>query len=98
MAGRPNTSLLFLVSLLLLITFSDIAEIASQSVPIVARQLHKRSHACFSALSAAQSASVFLLALMATSKFALATITGRPRQEDPSALEILLYDSNSIIG
>jgi len=31
---------------------------------------------------------VFLLGLMATRKHALAIITGRPRKEDPSALDL----------
>ncbi|PON93590.1 hypothetical protein TorRG33x02_105740 [Trema orientale] len=45
------------------------------------------NHACFSAKNAATSAFVCLLATMATKLCALATTTGRPREEDPSALE-----------
>ena len=45
------------------------------------------SHACSSARNAATSAFVFLLASMATKLCALATITGRPREEDPNAPE-----------
>ncbi|XXG55434.1 hypothetical protein AAC387_Pa03g3102 [Persea americana] len=52
-----------------------------------ARQRHTGNHACSSASSAALSACVFLLALMETSRPALATTTGRPRKEDPNALD-----------
>jgi len=44
-----------------------------------------RNRVCFSARSAVPSACVCLLELMATSRFALATITGRPKEEDPNA-------------
>ncbi|CAI9109698.1 OLC1v1009570C1 [Oldenlandia corymbosa var. corymbosa] len=47
------------------------------------------SLACSSARNAAASASVFPLAFMATKVFALATITGRPKKEDPSALNLI---------
>ncbi|GAV69370.1 hypothetical protein CFOL_v3_12871 [Cephalotus follicularis] len=51
-------------------------------------QIHNtRSHACSFAKSAVPSACVCLQELMATSKFALATMTGRPREEDPNALD-----------
>ena len=46
-----------------------------------------RSHACSSAKSAVPNACVSLQELMATSKSALVIITGRPKEEDPSALE-----------
>ncbi|KAK6244233.1 hypothetical protein QUC31_010642 [Theobroma cacao] len=44
------------------------------------------SHACSSARSAAPSACVCHQELMETSNSALATTIGRPREEDPSAL------------
>ncbi|KAF9663731.1 hypothetical protein SADUNF_Sadunf17G0082600 [Salix dunnii] len=45
------------------------------------------SHACSSVRSAARSASAFPQGIMGIKLCALATITGRPRKEDPSALE-----------
>lgn len=51
-------------------------------------QIHNtRNRVCFSARSAVPSACVCLLELMATSRFALATTTGRPKEEDPNAPE-----------
>ncbi|KAF1860077.1 hypothetical protein Lal_00027930 [Lupinus albus] len=44
-------------------------------------------HACSIAQSVVPNAYVYLLELMATSKFVLAIITGRPRGEDLNALE-----------
>ncbi|KAK9271479.1 hypothetical protein L1049_001838 [Liquidambar formosana] len=64
-----------------------VPQIANQGALIVARRHPTKSHACSSASNAAPSASVFLQALMATSKCALATTTGRPKKEDPNALE-----------
>ncbi|KAK6920872.1 hypothetical protein RJ641_014550, partial [Dillenia turbinata] len=61
------------------------------------------SHACSSARNVAQHASVCLLVTMATSKYALATTTGRPRKVDPNALDIapkrtkLLFPSTNFI-
>lgn len=52
-----------------------------------AQKQHTRSHACSSARNAVQSVCVCQLAPMATSKPALATITGRPRGVDLNALE-----------
>ncbi|KAK3225432.1 hypothetical protein Dsin_005294 [Dipteronia sinensis] len=46
-----------------------------------------RRHVCSSARNAAQNACVCLQELMETSISALATITGRPRTEDPNVLE-----------
>ncbi|XVE68140.1 hypothetical protein DITRI_Ditri09bG0045400 [Diplodiscus trichospermus] len=46
------------------------------------------SHACSSVRNAAANASVFLQGIMGTKLCALATTTGRPRKEDPSALEL----------
>ncbi|KAL5745181.1 hypothetical protein ACOSP7_026327 [Xanthoceras sorbifolium] len=60
---------------------------ANRGARIDARLRHTRSHACFSARNAAQSACVCLLELMETSRSALATIIGRPRKEDPNALK-----------
>lgn len=48
-----------------------------------------RSHVCFSAKNVAESVFVFPLASMETSKFALATITGRQREEDQNALRFI---------
>lgn len=44
------------------------------------------NHACFSVKSAVPSACVYPLATMGIRQCALATTTGRPRREDPSAL------------
>ena len=52
-----------------------------------AQRHNTRSRACSSAKSAVPSAYVCLLGLMATSRFALATTTGRPKGEDPNAPE-----------
>ncbi|KAK3018774.1 hypothetical protein RJ639_005237, partial [Escallonia herrerae] len=61
---------------------------ADRDVRIVARQLRTKSHACFSASSAAPSAFACLQALMATNRHALATTAGRPSKADPNALEL----------
>ncbi|CAN6695033.1 unnamed protein product [Malus baccata var. baccata] len=53
-----------------------------RDVQVGARLQHTRSLVCFSAKSVAPSACVCLLEHMETNKFALATITGRPREED----------------
>ncbi|KAF3445205.1 hypothetical protein FNV43_RR14899 [Rhamnella rubrinervis] len=88
MAARPSTSLLLIVlSLLLLVAFSDMAENALGSAKVVARIQVTRSHACSSAKSAVDHVVVFLLAPMETKVFAVATTAGRPRKEDPNALE-----------
>ncbi|KAF1880992.1 hypothetical protein Lal_00023022 [Lupinus albus] len=50
-----------------------------------------RSHACSSAKSVVPSVYVFLLELMATSKFVLAITTGRPKEEDPNAPEFSYF-------
>ncbi|CAA2989850.1 Hypothetical predicted protein [Olea europaea subsp. europaea] len=55
--------------------------------PVDAQKHLSRSHACSSVKNAVQSVCVCLLAHMATSKYALATITGKPREVDQSALE-----------
>ncbi|XWS43091.1 hypothetical protein CRYUN_Cryun16bG0072000 [Craigia yunnanensis] len=52
-----------------------------------AQRHNTRSHACSSAISAASSACVCHRELMETIKSALATTIGRPREEDPSALD-----------
>ncbi|XVF16621.1 hypothetical protein REPUB_Repub10bG0048300 [Reevesia pubescens] len=46
------------------------------------------SPACSSVRNAARNACVFLQGIMATKLCALATTTGRPRKEDPSALKL----------
>lgn len=66
-------------------------QIVNQGVLTVALQLHTRSHACFSARSVVQNAYAFLLVHMATSKFALATTTGRQKEEDQNAPETLNF-------
>ncbi|KAK8556866.1 hypothetical protein V6N12_003257 [Hibiscus sabdariffa] len=45
------------------------------------------SHACSSVRNAARNACVCPLGIMGTKLFALATTTGRPRKDDPNALE-----------
>uniref|UniRef100_A0A803L978 Legume lectin domain-containing protein n=1 Tax=Chenopodium quinoa TaxID=63459 RepID=A0A803L978_CHEQI len=86
--------------LLALIAFSMLATVALANNPYGpgsltinlhnvqggARTLNTANHACFSATNAAGSAFVFHQASMATSKFALATTTGRPNRVAPSAL------------
>lgn len=54
-----------------------------------AQRQHSRSRACSFARSVAPSACVCLLELMETNNFVLVTITGKPREEDPNALEEL---------
>ncbi|KAJ1385181.1 hypothetical protein SESBI_41873 [Sesbania bispinosa] len=50
-----------------------------------------RNHACSSAISAVLNACVCLLELMETKMFAHAITTGRPKEEDPNALETLKF-------
>ncbi|KAH7557185.1 hypothetical protein JRO89_XS11G0069700 [Xanthoceras sorbifolium] len=50
------------------------------------RRHNTRSHACSFAKSAVPSACVCLLVFMETRSHVLATITGRPREEDPNVL------------
>ncbi|KAF8403587.1 hypothetical protein HHK36_011691 [Tetracentron sinense] len=57
-----------------------------RAAPLDAQRQLTRSHACSSAKSVAPSACVCLRAHTETSSLALATITGRPRGEDPNAL------------
>lgn len=55
---------------------------------LIDAQTHNtRSHAYSFATSVVPSVCVCLLAIMATSRFALATTTGRPKGEDPNALK-----------
>lgn len=63
-----------------------------QGAPPGAQPQHTRSHACSSAKSAVQSACVCLPARMGTNSLALATTTGRPREEGPNALENSCFD------
>ncbi|XVF56236.1 hypothetical protein PTKIN_Ptkin06aG0102500 [Pterospermum kingtungense] len=65
---------------------ASIPKSAGHAAPQDAQRHNTRSHACSSAISAAPSACVCHLVLMETSKSALATTTGRPSEEDPSAL------------
>ncbi|XWS73611.1 hypothetical protein CRYUN_Cryun02cG0143400 [Craigia yunnanensis] len=55
-----------------------------------ALQQRTRSHACFSVKSAVPSAYVCLQAHMETNNIAHATTTGRPREEAPNALRLLV--------
>ncbi|CAL5365072.1 unnamed protein product [Camellia sinensis] len=99
MARHQYNTLFMLVSLLLLlITFSNVAEgynrlrpadIASQDAHTGARRHRTRSRACSSASSAAPNACVCRRGLMATNKHALATTTGRPNKAVPNALKYL---------
>jgi hypothetical protein len=58
-------------------------------VALIDAQTHNtRSHAYSFVTSVVQSVCVCLLDFMATSKFALAITTGRPKGEDPNALKI----------
>ncbi|CAJ1970839.1 unnamed protein product [Sphenostylis stenocarpa] len=107
MAGRSYSPLMLALSLLLLLSFWNVAQrlfmkngnnvkkkteqIANPSARTVAQQHHTRSHACFSARSVVLNASAFLLVLTATSKSAPATTPGRPRKEDPNALKLNLF-------
>ncbi|GFQ02889.1 protein gast1 [Phtheirospermum japonicum] len=58
-----------------------------QDAQIDAQRHHSRSHAWSSAKNVVQSVCVCHLAHMGTSKFALATTTGKPRKVDQNALE-----------
>lgn len=62
-------------------------QIAGLGARVDARQHHIRSRACSSAKSVVPSACACPPARTETSKCALATITGRPREEDPNALK-----------
>ncbi|KHN14931.1 hypothetical protein glysoja_024051 [Glycine soja] len=59
--------------------------------PLDAQTHNTRNRACSSAKSAVPSAYVCLLELMATSKFALATTTGRPKGEGQNAPETINF-------
>ncbi|KAF7831099.1 gibberellin-regulated protein 5 isoform X2 [Senna tora] len=87
MAAPPCRSILIVLSLLLLVTLSQVAEIASRSVLTDARRHRTRSHACSSARNAAPSVYAFLLVRTAIRNRALAITTGRRRKEDRNALE-----------
>ncbi|BAT81252.1 hypothetical protein VIGAN_03093400 [Vigna angularis var. angularis] len=65
-------------------------QIVNRSAHTVARQLHTRSHACFSVRSVVPNAYAFLLVHTATSNFALVTTPGRPRKDDPNALKPII--------
>ncbi|TXG70284.1 hypothetical protein EZV62_005219 [Acer yangbiense] len=56
------------------------------------RRHNTRSRACSFAISAVPSACVCLLVFMETRSHVLATITGRPREEDPNVLRKLEYN------
>ncbi|KAI8031567.1 Protein RSI-1 [Camellia lanceoleosa] len=90
MARHQYNTLFMLVSLLLLlITFSNVAEGYNRLRPAGARRHRTRSRACSSASSAAPNACVCRRGLMATNKHALATTTGRPNKAVPNALKYL---------
>lgn len=63
------------------------AQSAEGGARVGAQRRRTRSHACSSARSVVLNACVCLREPMETSRFAPATITGRPREEDPNALE-----------
>ncbi|KAL3620346.1 hypothetical protein CASFOL_035258 [Castilleja foliolosa] len=63
-----------------------------QDAHIGAQRQHSRSHACSTAKNVVQCVCVCHLAHMGTSKFALATTTGKPREVDQNALEKKTYD------
>jgi hypothetical protein len=60
--------------------------------PKDAQNQRSRSHACSSAKSVVLNACVFHRELMGTRNSALATINGRPREEDPNALEDFFHN------
>lgn len=59
-----------------------------------AQKQRSRSHACSSVKSAVPSACVSLQELMGTRNSALATTIGRPREEDPNALDPFFHESS----
>ncbi|KAL0720060.1 hypothetical protein Bca4012_069384 [Brassica carinata] len=89
MANSIKYALLFL-TLLSMLSVSNLVQIADRSVTTVVRQHHTRSHACSFALNVVANVSVFLLALTATSKTVLVTTIGRPKKAVQNALNFLL--------
>ncbi|KAD7478511.1 hypothetical protein E3N88_01647 [Mikania micrantha] len=87
MAGRSSTSLLLILSLILMIAFADLAQIANRDVRIGARQHRTRSHVCSSAKNVALNACACQLAFMETNSRVLATTTGRLRRANQSVLD-----------
>ncbi|KAL9319165.1 hypothetical protein ACSQ67_015682 [Phaseolus vulgaris] len=73
-----------LLAILLLLKESHIVNLV---VRIDAQTHSTRSHVCSSARSVVRNACVCLLEPMATRRCAPATTTGRPKGEDPNALE-----------
>ncbi|KAL8193993.1 hypothetical protein R6Q57_026235 [Mikania cordata] len=84
MAGRSSTSLLLILSLILMIAFADLAQIANRDVRIGAQQHRTRSHVCSSAKNVALNACACQLACMETNSRVLATTTGRLRRANQS--------------
>ncbi|XVE61071.1 hypothetical protein DITRI_Ditri06bG0010400 [Diplodiscus trichospermus] len=84
---RHSPSLLQTSQCMALLRAAFVPKSADPAAQPDARRHNTRSHACSSATSAAPSACVCRRELMETSKFALATTIGRPREEDPSALD-----------
>lgn len=66
---------------------------------LIDAQTHNtRSHAYSFVTSVVLSVCVCLLAIMATSRFALATTTGRPKGEDPNALKSFKHYLSSLLN
>nr|CAD1822009.1 unnamed protein product [Ananas comosus var. bracteatus] len=87
-----TTTHVFIFFLLILFfpeAISVSAESAQGHANIGAPKQLIKSHACSSAKSAVSNASVFLLGLMLTRSLAPATTTGKQREEDPNALELI---------
>ncbi|GKC42433.1 hypothetical protein Tco_1060155, partial [Tanacetum coccineum] len=62
--GRSYTALFVVLSLVLMIAFADVAQIASQNVPTDAQQHRTRSHACSSVKSVVPNVCVYQMAFM----------------------------------
>ncbi|GER46040.1 cytotoxic and regulatory T-cell molecule [Striga asiatica] len=77
----------FLLCLLFIVSILAQKQNVEEDAEIDAQRHRSRSHACFFARNAAQSVCVCHLARTVTSKFALATTTGRPKGVDQNALE-----------
>ncbi|ANM64788.1 GAST1 protein homolog 5 [Arabidopsis thaliana] len=87
MANCIRRNALFFLTLLFLLSVSNLVQSATQSVASVVQQHHTRSHACSFASSVAKNVFVFLLALSATNKLVHVTTTGRLKKAVQNVLK-----------
>ncbi|KVI08618.1 hypothetical protein Ccrd_013001, partial [Cynara cardunculus var. scolymus] len=92
--GRSYTASILVLSLVLLIAFADVAQIAKENVHTVALQHRTRSRACSSVKSVAPNACACQRVFMATNRRVLAITIGRLKKANPSnAKEDVKFDA-----